>query len=200
MSGLRKRTCLAAVFLVLVALCAAALWVRPQSREPAWYRESLAAFNRGNLQAATTELQHGLKTDPKNLRGYSLLADCYLVGGNVDQALAVLSRIQSLSPDYPHLASQTAEAYLSGDSLVLLRYAREAVIAEPRSPRAHLLLAYAIARIGGATDALFQARLADQIDGSTNLSEKLPAGSAVERDPARLASILRELIFRVPDE
>ena len=94
-----------------------------------------------NLGGAEREWRTALKTDPTQPGPYRLLASLYMHTGYPGSAIPLLARLHQIDPKTHHTLARLAEAYaLTNQGAKSLATARQAVVAEPESARAHAIL------------------------------------------------------------
>jgi tetratricopeptide (TPR) repeat protein len=191
---------LAVLLVVFLGLCLVAVLRRPRpaGADAQWYDRGVQAAAQGDLASATQDYERAVAVNPRFAPAYDLLAACYLRQGRVDRALEALGRFAAIDTDHAYAATRLAETYAPVDARYMLRWAREAVLQGPRSPRAHMLVALGLARQGAGREALSQAQTAQQLSASLELAQALGQAAPYVGEPVRLSQILQSLVAQTP--
>ncbi|HET6383233.1 MAG TPA: hypothetical protein VFJ58_07575 [Armatimonadota bacterium] len=200
---IRSSPRLALLLLTLVIVSLAALIVRRHVRVDAaskWYDLGVAASSKHNYQEAARDFELSIKNAPAFTPAYDLLAGSRLAMGQPDQALEILDQLRGLRPGDGYVSTRIAETYSDSDNVLAMRWARQAILEAPRSPRAHMLLALGLDRAGNTRDALAEARLAEQLAHSTLLADVIKGNPGIIKQPAQLLLTLHGLVSQVPYE
>lgn len=189
------------LLLLLVALSAALVVQRRSrvTRAEQLYDQGVAAASRHDLKTATARFQSSILADPHYAPSFELLAAAYIASHEPGSALDVLDRLRSFEPGRSHLYTRIAEAYAAIDRVYLLRWARQATIEEPRSPRARMMLALGLARSGDVRDAMAEYLSAEKLASSDGDRNSLTTGRMQARPtPAQAVQLIVSRASSVP--
>ena len=188
------------ILLAAIVVVGIAVFIRMTQvpSEPAWYEEASQHFLKGDIAGAQRILQDGLQKDAGSVDGRELLAECELASGNDLAEMVTFRQVQAVDRTRPHIVTRLAEASMASSPSDSLEAAREAVIQEPRSPRARLLLAWNMARAGASSDALEEARAADELTGSNLVRDALEKEPGARTDATGLVRLLHALVYQAP--
>jgi cytochrome c-type biogenesis protein CcmH/NrfG len=188
------------LLLVVLVLSVAAAVARSRSGGAAqyWYDRGIQAAAGSRLDEAALDFQRAIAANIHFAPAYEMLSATYLAQHHMSAALQALDRLRTLQPERSHLYTRIAETYVPVDNLYALRWARQAVLEEPRSPRARILLAAALARSGLGKEALFEMAVASQVSDTPVLKAKFDDAKDLMTDPQKLSALLRTLAPQVP--
>ncbi|HET6382336.1 MAG TPA: hypothetical protein VFJ58_03005 [Armatimonadota bacterium] len=199
-SGRKIRLALLVMLLLLLAVVAVVERVSPSLKGPArqWYDRAVDAAGQGKALEAASDMTKSIKLDPHNPMAYELLSDYYLAARDPGPALETLRQLELLYPNRPNISTRVSEAYLLVDNVLMLRWAREAALQAPRSPRARLLLALGLARSGNLKHALAEMTVTETLAPSPALEQAIATLKKPGADAAMAAGLIEPLALSAP--
>lgn len=147
-----------------IARLDAAIQAQPEAAD-LYAERATMWFDKGNYEAAITDMQQALSLDSTNIDYHHNLADVYLEYYRSRLALRTLERAAALAPDNVGTQLRLAET-----QLILKQYPEaiqslnEVIRVDPRNPEAYLLLSETFLETGDTARAIKAAEEATEID------------------------------------
>ena len=188
--------------LLVLTVAALAISIRFAPRRPGpewqWYDRAVQAASHHRYAEAITDCERSLRHNPGFTAPYDLLASVYVASGRSAEALQALDQLRGLRPSDAYVSTRIAEVYSVVDNVFLTRWARVAILQDPQSPRAHMLLALGLVRSGYPRDGIYHAEIAESLVHSHMLADILKGNPAIRTQPEQLVRTLHALMPYTP--
>ena len=162
---------------------------------------ALADHEAGRIERAEAGYRAVLRDDPDEPDALNLLATLLLERGELDPAIALLTRALLMEPDFPEALSNLAQARRqAGDATAAEALARRAIRRDPELAEAHFNLGRALIDLGNDAGAAVALRQADAL-APGQVETLVHLGNAFGRlsDHAAAADTLAAVLTVAPD-
>lgn len=143
------------------------------------YESGVRLAKEGEITRAMSEWQVAIGLDPSDPRPYLALAQQWEQAGRLDQATAILERLETARPETPHLQCRLAQLlFVQGRHEPALERAEKAAKSEPECAVARAVYGMALEEVGETAAAIAELEAARRLDPKD------------ERIPLTLAQVL----------